>query len=247
MTDFFHFNVSDYFNFKLYTYTQLIERFKLLNEHFIANNNSSKKLKNLIDRGNGPIGRKINENAFKNFINSKGVSNLETIEAYLIEPNEVFKINANNLNQRFYVLYLYSVLKNICMEYFYNNRYEKAHAFSLIESDYYLWKDARCANYSENLKSITDIKLMLERFKPNYIRLSSVLGCAYDGPGETFETQFGILLFDEFGNALSKAVFQFYDVQKAPKNALQLDMGTILESLTSPPMIDPPFLVPEDI
>ncbi|MDC5483039.1 hypothetical protein NRA67_04335 [Acinetobacter baumannii] len=247
MADFDYFNVSRYFNSSEQIYLESLNRLKLLNENFISNNNASKKLESLINKGNGPIGRKINEDSYIKFMLTKGVSNLNFKEARLIEPNEVFKICARNLNHKFYILYLYSALKKICMTYFYNNRYEKAHAFGLIESDYHLWKDARCTNYLEELKSISDINLMLEKFKPNYIMLSSTIGCAFNGPNEIFETQFGILLFDEFGNILTKAVFQFYDEGIAPKNALALDMGNILRSFTSPSMINPPFLIPEDI
>lgn len=242
-----HSSSSRYFKSAIYHYSNLIEMIKLLNENINANDEDFIKLKKQIDKEIGPIGRKINENSYRNFHNLENILNLNEVESKHIEPNEIFKINARIPNHRYYILYLYSRLKNICMVYFHNHKYEKSHAFGVTEDDYNLWKNTRCVNYMEDLKSTSDIMSMLEKFKPNYIMLSSCLEELFDEASDTFENQFGMLLFDEFGNALSKAIFKFYDKSNAPKNALELDVEKLCESLSSPPMIDPPFLVPEDI
>lgn len=224
-----------------------LEYLNLQNEHILENNKASKEIEKRINKENGSIGRKINEAAIKRFHNSEGFQNINTIDFENIEPTKAFKINSANPNERFSILYLFSVLKNMCMVYFYNNRYEKAHAFSLREFDFHLWDNAMCPNYMEELKTADDITSMLEKFKPNHIRLSKLFYGYLAEPGEEFVSGFGVILFNEYGELLSKANFKFYDLSNAPQNALRLDTAKIRECLTQPSTDNLPFLLPQDI
>ncbi|AOM86089.1 hypothetical protein ACVYAP_03735 [Acinetobacter baumannii] len=224
-----------------------LEYLNIQNEHILANENSSKEILKRIKKENGSIGRKINEAACARFINSDGYKSLTTINFENIESTKVFKINSANLNDSFCILYLYSVLKNMCMVYFYNNRYEKAHAFSLREFDHYLWDSAICPNYMEELKTADDITSMLEKFKPNHIMLSKLFSGHLLQPAKDFMSGFGVILFNEYGELLSKANFIFYDLSNAPQNALILDNAKIRASLTRPSTDNLPFLLSQDI
>ncbi|PPC01557.1 hypothetical protein SOI76_01105 [Acinetobacter pittii] len=239
--------MSNYFYFNKLILSGSLEYLNLQNEHVLANENSSKEIQKRINKENGSIGRKINEAAFTRFFNSDGYQSLNTIDFENIEPTKAFKIKSGNPNDRFCILYLYSVLKNICMVYFYNNRYEKAHAFSLRESDFHLWDDAICPNYMEELKTADDITSMLEKFKPNHIRLSKLFYGDLAEPGKEFVSGFGVILFNESGELLSKANFKFYDLSNAPQNTLRLDTAKIRECLTQPSTNNLPFLLSQDI
>lgn len=239
--------MSNYFYFNELILSGALKYINLQNEHILENNKASKEIEKRINKENGSIGRKINEAAINRFYNSEGFQSLNTIDFENIEPTKAFKITSGNPNDRFCILYLYSVLKKMCMVYFYNNRYEKAHAFSLKEYESHLWDDAICPNYMEELKTADDITSMLEKFKPNHIRLCKLFYGDLAEPGEEFVSGFGVILFNECGELLSKANFKFYDLSNAPQNALRLDTAKIRECLTQPSTDNLPFLLPQDI
>ncbi|HEN9589571.1 hypothetical protein OFN08_01380 [Acinetobacter baumannii] len=236
-----------YFNSYKRIISNTLEYLNIQNERILANENSSKEIEKRINRENGLIGRKINELAYVLFSFTDGYKSLNITNFENIEPTKVFKIDSDNPIERFGILYLYSILKNMCMVYFYNNKYKKAHAFSLTEIEYFLCDNAICPNYMEDLKTADDITSMLEKFMPNHIILSKIFYGNLNEPAKEFVSGFGIILFNEEGELLSKANFKFYDLSNAPQNALILDNAQIGASLTHPSTDNLPFLLPQDI
>ena len=181
-------------------------------EHEIGKERQQKKIKR-IDNGNKPVRKQFDQSRNEKLKSISGV-----------KPSAVYSVDVQDHRQ---IKFAEGALIGIEMVISKYAKNADSHLFIGGNSLKKIWLDGQDTDISMLPHSLDDFASMLCDQKPSkivyftlmpYMHVDSVFG-------------FGLYLFDEADNLISKLVYKFFDESLAPKNALRLNTPTTFEQL----------------
>lgn len=181
-------------------------------EHEIGKERQQKKIKR-IDNGNKPVRKQFDQSRNEKLKSISGV-----------KPSAVYSVDVQDHRQ---IKFAEGALIGIEMVISKYAKNADSHLFIGGNSLKKIWLDGQDTDLSMLPHSLDDFASMLCDQKPSkivyftlmpYMHVDSVFG-------------FGLYLFDEADNLISKLVYKFFDESIAPKNALRLNTPTTFEQL----------------
>ena len=181
-------------------------------EHEIGKERQQKKIKR-IDNGNKPVRKQFDQSRNEKLKSISGV-----------KPSAVYSVDVQDHRQ---IKFAEGALIGIEMVISKYAKNADSHLFIGGNSLKKIWLDGQDTDISMLPHSLDDFASMLCDQKPSkivyltlmpYMHVDSVFG-------------FGLYLFDEADNLISKLVYKFFDESIAPKNALRLNTPTTFEQL----------------
>ena len=179
-------------------------------EHEIGKERQKKKNKR-IDNGNKPVRKQFDQSRNEKLKSISGV-----------KPSAVYSVDVQDHRQ---IKFAEGALIGIEMVISKYAKNADSHLFIGGNSLKKIWLDGQDTDLSMLPHSLDDFASMLCDQKPSkivyftlmpYMHVDSVFG-------------FGLYLFDEADNLISKLVYKFFDESIAPKNALRLNTPTTFE------------------
>ncbi len=181
-------------------------------EHEIGKERQQKKIKR-IDNGNKPVRKQFDQSRNEKLKSISGV-----------KPSAVYSVDVQDHRQ---IKFAEGALIGIEMVISKYAKNADSHLFIGGNSLKKIWLDGQDTDISMLPHSLDDFASMLCDQKPSkivyftlmpYMHVDSVFG-------------FGLYLFDEADNLISKLVYKFFDESIAPKNAFRLNTPTTFEQL----------------
>ena len=181
-------------------------------EHEIGKERQQKKIKR-IDNGNKPVRKQFDQSRNEKLKSISGV-----------KPSAVYSVDVQDHRQ---IKFAEGALIGIEMVISKYAKNADSHLFIGGNSLKKIWLDGQDTDLSTLPHSLDDFASMLCDQKPSkivyftlmpYMHVDSVFG-------------FGLYLFDEADNLISKLVYKFFDESIAPKNAFRLNTPTTFEQL----------------
>ena len=181
-------------------------------EHEIGKERQQKKIKR-IDNGNKPVRKQFDQSRNEKLKSISGV-----------KPSAVYSVDVQDHRQMKYAEGALIGIEMVVSEYAQN---ADTHLIIRGNSLKKIWLDGQDTDISMLPHSLDDFASMLCDQKPSkivyftlmpYMHVDSVFG-------------FGLYLFDEADNLISKLVYKFFDESIAPKNAFRLNTPTTFEQL----------------
>ena len=179
-------------------------------EHEIGKERQQKKIKR-IDNGNKPVRKQFDQSRNEKLKSISGV-----------KPSAVYSVDVQDHRQ---IKFAEGALIGIEMVISKYAKNADSHLFIGGNSLKKIWLDGQDTDISMLPHSLDDFASMLCDQKPSkivyftlmpYMHVDSVFG-------------FGLYLFDEADNLISKMVYKFFDESLAPENAFKLNTPTTFE------------------